>query len=299
MNVESLVLFVEVSRLGSFASVARKQNLDPSSVSRAISALEDELGLRLFQRTTRQLVLTEAGEIYLNRIEPLLSEFDYAIDAARKVSRGPNGKLKVTASIAFGQVCLLPHIDEFRHLYPGIEVELQLTDSVLDLVSHGIDLACRLAAEFDSSLVGSKLFDTKYKVCVSPEYYASNPVITCPEDLEQHECVVFTMPEYRSRWMFKDKQMNVSSVNINSSLSISSALALREAVLCGMGPSLLADWLVRDEIEKGNLVTVLNQYEVTAQNFKTAAWLLYPSRNFLPNKARVMIDFLKAKFVDY
>ena len=298
MNTESLEVFVEVSRLGSFASVARRQNLDPSSVSRTIAALEDQLGIRLFQRTTRRLMLTEAGEIYLNRIAPLLNEFDYALNEAQKANSGPNGKLRVTASVAFGQVCLLPHIAEFRNLYPGINIELQLTDSIVDLVANGIDLACRLAPEFDSGLVGTRLFDTQYKVCVSPEYYASKPAITCPEDLEQHDCVVFMLPEYRSKWTFRDKELNVSSVHIKSNISISSALALREVALSGMGPSLLADWLVRDDIAQGNLVSILNKYEATAQDFDTAAWLLYPSRSFLPNKTRAMIDFLKTKFVD-
>lgn len=299
MNTKSLELFVEVSRLGSFASVARKQNLDPSSVSRTIAALEDQLGLRLFQRTTRQLVLTEAGEIYLNRITPLLNEFEYALDEAQKVSSGPSGKLRVTASVAFGQVCLLPHIAEFRNLYPRINIELQLTDSIVDLVANGIDLACRLAPEFDSGLVGVRLFDTQYKVCVSQKYYELKPDIIRPEDLEQHDCIVFTLPEYRSKWTFRDTELNVSSVHIKSNVSISSALALREAVLSGMGPSLLADWLVRDDIAQGHLVPILSQYEVTAQDFDTAAWLLYPSRSFLPNKTRVMIDFLKSKFMGY
>jgi len=299
MNTESLELFVEVSRLGSFASVARKLNIDPSSVSRTIATLEDHLGLRLFQRTTRRLVLTEAGEIYLNRIAPLLNEFDYALDEAQRASSGPNGTLRVTASVAFGQVCLLPHIAEFRNLYPRIDIELQLTDSIVDLVATGIDLACRLTPGFDSGLVGTRLFNTQYKVCVSPEYYASKSEITCPEDLEQHDCVVFTLPEYRSKWTFRNKELKVSNVRIKSNVSISSALALKEAALSGMGPSLLADWLVRDDIAQGNLVSILNQYEVTAQDFDTAAWLLYPSRSFLPNKTRVMIDFLKTKFVDY
>jgi len=295
MDTLSLELFVEVSRLGSFAAVARKHNVDPSSVSRSIATLEEQLGLRLFQRTTRKLALTEAGEICLNRIAPLLNEFDHALNEAQKISSGPIGKLKMTASVAFGQVCLLPFIPEFRERYPDIDLELLLTDSVIDLVASGIDLACRLSPELDSSLIGTRLFDTHYKVCVSPEYYKSKPDIKTPEDLQHHGCLVFTLPEYRSKWTFRGKE-SVVSVHIKSNISISSALALKEAALSGLGPTLLADWLVRDDIEKGNLITLLDQYEVTAEDFDTAAWLLYPSREFLPNKTRVMIDFLKNKF---
>jgi DNA-binding transcriptional LysR family regulator len=296
MDTNSLKLFVEVAKLGSFAAVARRLDLDPSSVSRTIAALEEQLGVRLFQRTTRQLTLTEAGEIYLQRIAPLLNEFDYALDEANKVSRGPSGTLRMTASVSFGQLCILPHIPEFRSLYPEVKLELLLTDAVVDLVADGIDLACRLAPKFNSELVGTRLIDTHYCVCASPDYLKLMPPLECPEDLEQHHCLVFTLPEYRSQWKFKDNNENLTLVNIRSNISISSALALREAALLGMGPALLAHWLVDDDIAQGKLIQLLPKYQVTAEDFDTAAWLIYPSRHFLPNKTRVMIDFLKQKY---
>ena len=296
MDTQSLKLFVEVAKLGSFAAVARRLNLDPSSVSRTIAALEEQLGLRLFQRTTRQLTLTEAGEIYLRRIAPLLNEFDYALDEANKVSRGPSGTLRMTASVSFGQMVILPHIPEFQKLYPEIKLELLLTDAVMDLVAEGIDLACRLAPEFNSEFIGTRLFDTHYRVCASPEYLKHMPPLTHPEDLEQHHSLVFTLPEYRSRWKFKDDKDKLTIVNIKSNIAISSALALREAALRGMGPALLAHWLVNDDIAQGKLIRLLPEYQVTAEDFDTAAWLIYPSRHFLPNKTRVMIDFLKQKY---
>jgi len=296
MDLDSIELFVAVAQLGSFAAVARKENLDPSSVSRAIATLEKNLGLRLFQRTTRQLVLTEAGEIYLNRISPLLNEFKFALEEARQVSDGPRGVLRMTASIAFGQVCLLPHITEFKTRFPNIKIELQLTDAVIDVVASGLDLACRLAPGNNAELIGTRLFDTHYRVCVSPEYFNQMESIEHPRDLEKHSCVVFTLPEYRSRWTFKDEMSNIIQVKISSDVSISSAMALREAALMGMGPTLLADWMIKDDISQGRLIPLLQKFEVTAENFDTAAWLLYPSRHFLPNKTRVMIDFLKEKF---
>lgn len=296
MHTESLKLMVEVAQLGSFAAVARKLDLDPSSVSRTIASLEKQLGLRLFQRTTRRLELTEAGGIYLQRVTPLLNELEYALDEAQKASKEPSGNLRMTASVAFGQMCLLPHIPEFRRIYPDIKLDLQLTDSVVDLVGAGIDLACRLAPKFDSELVGTRLFDAHYHVCASPEYINSMPKLSHPNDLEQHKCVVFTLPDYRSRWIFKDAESIKYSIPVNSDLSISSALALRECALSGMGPVLLADWLIEKDIAAGKLVSLLDKYQVTAEDFDTAAWLLYPSRNFLPTKTRVMIDFLKSKY---
>ncbi len=296
MNVDTLNLFVEVSQLKSFAAVARKRELDPSLVSRSIAKLEQELRMRLFQRSTRNLELTEAGEIYLNRIKPLLSEFDHALDEAHKVSTGACGTLRMTTSVSFAQISIIPLIEEFKNAYPNIKLELVLTDSVVDLVADGIDLACRLGPKNDSELIGTRLLEPQYHVCVHPNYFDSHPAITKPEDLEQHKCIVFTMPEYRSQWLFKDKESNYSQVKINSDITISSGLALRDCARFGMGPALLADWMINDDINNGKLITILNDYQVTAENFDSAIWLLYPSRNYLPNKTRIMIDFLKSKF---
>ena len=296
MNLDTLTTFADVALLGSFAAAARKLELDPSSISRTIAGLEEELSLRLFQRSTRRLELTEAGEIYLNRIKPLLNEFEHALDEAQKVSTGASGTLRMTTSMSFAQVCIIPLIAEFKQRYPEVKLELILTDSVVDLVAEGIDLACRLGPKSDSDLIGTRLMEPHYHICVSPDYFKSHPPINKPDDLTDHNCIVFTLPEYRSRWLLKDKNSKLSHVSINSDLSISSAVALRECARSGMGPVLLADWIVDEDIKKGKLKTVLDEYQVTAQNFDNAIWLLYPSRNFLPHKTRIMIDFLKSKF---
>ena len=296
MNIDVLKTFAEVALLGSFAAAARKLELDPSSISRSVAGLEDELSLRLFQRSTRRLELTEAGEIYLNRIKPLLNEFDHALDEAHKVSTGASGTLRMTTSVSFAQVCILPLVAEFKQRYPQIKLELLLDDSVVDLVADGIDLACRLGPKSDSELIGTRLLEPRYHVCVSADYFDFNPLIKQPDDLTEHNCPVFTLPEYRSQWMFKDKDATIRHVTINSDLAISSALALRECARAGMGPVLLADWIIQDDLRNGRLITLLDEYQVAAQNFDNAIWLLYPSRTFLPHKTRIMIDFLKDKF---
>jgi len=294
MNTETLMLLVETARLGSFAAVARKLDMDPSSVSRAVAGAEEQLGFRLFQRSTRKLALTEAGELYLQRITPLLDEMEGALEEALQINQGPKGILKMTASVSFGQTCILPYIPEFKARYPDVGLELRFTDAVLDLVENGIDLACRLVPKFDSSMVGTKLFDTHYRVCVSPNYQTISE-IQHPKDLEKHPCLTFTLPDYRSRWIFKNNQNELNKVNIQSDISISNALALKELAIVGMGPVLLADWLVDSEIEQKRLVHILREHQVTASDFDTAAWLLYPTRSYLPTKTRVMIDFLKEK----
>lgn len=295
MDVESLRIFVEVIRRGSFATVARDRNLDPSSVSRVVAALEEELGTRLLQRSTRRMGLTEAGTLFFGRIEALIDELDHARDEALAVSAGPVGTLRLTVSVAFGHQCLLPLLPNFRALFPALKLELLLTDTYLDLVSERVDLAVRLGARLDTSLIGVKLFSTRYRVCVSPEYLAREQPLRVPEDMRHHKCLLFTLPEFRSRWLFRDTAGTVTEVPINGEVLISSALALRACALAGMGPTLLANWLIDDDIAQGRLIDPFPDYHVTATDFETAAWLLYPSRTYLPHKVRVMVDFLKQK----
>lgn len=266
MDIESLRIFVEVIRRGSFAAVARDRNLDPSSISRVVAALEDELGTRLLQRSTRRMGLTEAGSLFVGRIEALVNELDHARDEALAAGAGPVGTLRLTATVAFGHQCLLPLLPSFRALFPTLKLELLLTDAYLDLVSERVDLAIRLSARLDTSLIGVKLFDTRYRVCVSPEYLARHP-LRMPEDLSNHQCILFTLPEFRLRWLFRDRTGRVTEVPIDGEVMISSA--------------------------QGRRIDPYPSYHVTATDFETAAWLLYPSRAYLPNKVRVMVEFLK------
>ena len=293
MDVASLRMFCEVARLGSFAAAARQGGVDPSSVSRTIALLEQELGVRLFQRTTRRLSLTEAGDIYLGRVEAIVDELDRARDDAQAVSIEPSGTVRLTTSVAFGQVCVVPLIDAFRARFPDLKLELVMTDANLDLIADRIDLAVRLGPSVDGDLIATKLTDTRYRVCAAPSYLGRAPTLRTPSDLTRHRCVLFTFPEFRSRWLFRDGRGTIGDVAVTGDVLISNALALREAALAGVGPALLADWLVRHALEAGMLVDVLPDYDVAATSFDTAAWLLYPSRAFLPNKVRVTIDFLK------
>ncbi len=295
MNTDSLRLFVEVARLGSFAAVARPAGLDPSSVSRAIAGLESELGLRLFQRSTRRVTLTEAGDLYLHRVEAIVEELERARDEALAVSAGPSGTLRLTTSTAFGHTCLLPLIPAFRAAFPALKMELVLTDANLDLVAERIDLAIRLAPSIDADVVGVKFLDTCYRVCASPDYLKATPPILAPADLARHDCLLFTLPEFRTRWLFRDARGAIQEVPVQGDLVISSAMALRDGALAGLGPALLANWLVDDDIAAGRLVDVFPDFRVAATSFETGAWLLYPSRNFLPNKVRLAIDFLRQR----
>lgn len=297
MNLESLGLLLAVARLGSFAAVAKERNIDPSSVSRAIADLENELGLRLFQRSTRSMTLTEAGGIYVTRIEPLLDELEHAREAAAQVNSTPRGLLRLTASVTFGQVCIVPTLGEFRDRYPDLKVECVFSDTNVDLVSEGIDLAIRLAPTIEGNLVAAKLMDTHYGVYASPSYIAHHPLISKPEDLSEHEVLLFNLRAYRMRWIFRDQSGHEHSVSIKGNLTLAPAGSLLSATIAGFGPALLPNWLVADALAKGQLVSLFPDYAATATTFDTAAWIVYPSRTYLPNKVRVMIDFLRKKLL--
>jgi DNA-binding transcriptional LysR family regulator len=292
MNLSDLSLFVEVARQGSFAAVARDRGTDPSSVSRVIAGLEASLGARLFQRTSRRMELTEAGELYLSRLPALIDELSRLRDEAATLRADPVGTVRLTASVAFGQTCLVPLLPAFAATFPRLKLELLLTDNTLDLVADRIDLAIRLGPSVRADLIGVKLRPTRYRVVASPGYLAAHGALKQPSDLTARACLLFSLSDFRSRWLFRDP-MGEEQVPVGGQFVISNPLALQRGVLDGLGPALLADWLIAEDLAQGRLVDLFPDHDVTATTFDTAAWLLYPSRAYLPRKTRSTIDFLR------
>jgi DNA-binding transcriptional LysR family regulator len=295
MQLEALSLFVAVAQRLSFAAVAKERDLDPSSVSRAIGELEAELGLRLFQRTTRSMALTEAGALYLAHIEPLIDEMARAREAATQVTGAPRGVLRLTASVTFGQMRIVPLLPAFRALYPALKVECLFTDANIDLVAERIDLAIRLAPIIEGDLIAAKLMDTRYRVVASPAYLEAGPPLVQPADLSRHRVLLFNIKTYRTRWLFQDAAGTIETVPIDGDITLTPAGSLLTAALAGLGPALLPDWLVDEAVRAGQLVDVFPHHAATATTFDTAAWLVYPSRAYLPGKVRAMADFLKGR----
>ncbi|BDA74179.1 transcriptional regulator, LysR family [Calothrix sp. PCC 7716] len=280
-------------RQGSFAAVARERNIDPSSVSRTIAALESEIGVRLFQRTTRQLAPTEAGITYFQRVEPLVEEMQQAIIAAKDISGQPKGTLRVTASVSFGLKCIVPLLPKFEAMYPELTVELLLTDAVVDLFAERIDVAVRLGQLADSTFIAQQLMRTRYWVCASPDYLQQWGQPQTPSDVEQHNCLLFPLAGFRTRWTFKDKDGDLKEISVRGRTIISNALALQQCARAGMGLALLPHWLIDEDVDTNKLVNLFPHYQVTATDFNTAAWLVYPSRAYIPLKVRVFAEELK------
>ena len=297
MDLDALATALAVSRRGSFAAVARDRDVDPSSVSRQVAALEAELGFPVFERTTRRLSLTEAGRVYLSRIADPLEAIEAAREAGADALDVPSGPLRVTASVAFGERWLVPRLPAFRDAFPAVELDVVLTDAVIDVAAEGIDVALRLGPRPVGSGVASRLMGTGYRVVASPGYLERHAAPAAPLDLAEHDCLVFPLPGYRTRWRFRRRGAKGSAaegVVVRAALTVSNALALRRAALVGLGVALLADWTIGDDVRGGTLIDLFPDLEASAANFDTAAWVVRPTRAYTPRKVSALVDHLRA-----
>jgi DNA-binding transcriptional LysR family regulator len=295
MNTADFATLMIVIRLGSFAAAARQLHVDPSSVSRAVAALEAKLGTRLFQRNTRQLTMTEAGAVFVQRVAPLLEELEQVRDAVTDSANRTRGTLRVTASNAFGMRRIVPLLPAFCRAHPELNIDLMLTDTVVDLVAERVDIAVRLGALRDSTLVAVPLLRTRYRVVSSRAWLGAlaKPPRT-PEDVQHYDCVTFAMPGFRDRWLFRRTGGGSQiAVTVQPRLLLTNGLALRECALAGLGVSLLPDWLIGDDLAAGRLVDLYPEHDVAVVDAPTGAWLVYPSRSYVPTKVRAFIELMR------
>ncbi len=222
----------------------------------------------------------------------MLSGFEEARLSAGDIVSEPSGTLRVSASVAFGERWLMPRVAGFRKAYPRIALDLSLTDRNVDLVAENVDVALRLAPRLDGTLTATKLMDTRYLVVASVAWINEHGAPERPDDLARHDCPRLPLAGYRSAWRFRCEGQT-REVEIGGSLVASSALALRRAALDGLGPTLLANWLIDPDIASGRLVDLFPEWEASAASFDTVAWLVYPSRSYVPRKVRVFIEVMQ------
>ena len=292
MELETLELFLDVMRARNFTRIARARGVAPSSISRAITHLEDELGVRLFQRSTRRLEPTEAAQVYFERIESVVAELRAAGEMATDLVTRPTGTLRITAATVYGQMYVVPLLAEIAACYPDLSVELILTDAFVDLIEERIDLAIRLGSLQDSSYIARKVAGMRFHVCATPDYLARHGTPTDPVELRTHNCLLFPRSGYDLDWLFRDRDGEVTTVPIQGRYLVTNSQAIRQCALAGMGIALLPDWLVREELAAGELVDLFPVHEVTATDFDSAVWLVYPSREYLALKVRAVMDLL-------
>ncbi|MEM9292461.1 MAG: LysR family transcriptional regulator [Acidobacteriota bacterium] len=301
MDLRQLQFFVSVVRRGSFAAAARDHGLDPSAVSRAVAALEESVGVRLLQRTTRRLSLTEAGEVFFGRVEALMEDLQLARSAVLDVAARPTGTLRVLAPVSFAQLNVVPLLPRFLAQHPDLRIRLILNDALLDLVEERVDVAIRLGPLEDSSLIARRLAPMVARVCASPEYLRRRGRPRTPEELVDHDCLLLDMPGFSERWRFRRRvgdgaEEAEAVVQVSGPLSTSNAVALKQCALDSMGVILQGRWIIGRELAEGTLVDLFPEYETTAAFFDNAAWILTPTRAYVPAKVRAFTDFLLEAF---
>jgi len=299
MDLSALQAFVDVIRRGSFAAVARDRGTAPSSISRTIAGLERELSVRLFQRSTRKLVLTAAGQRFFARIGPLVDELEAAASMAADETEQVTGRLRITAPVTFGQVALVPLLPELARLHPALSFDLLLTDATIDLAAERVDVALRLGTPDDSLLVATRLFAMRYVVCASPVYLAAASTPARPADLADHDGVLLAGPAFPARWQFRDRRGRITGATPRPRLAISNVLALCDCAAAGMGITCVPFWAAARYLRDGSLVTLFAGHEVTTTSFAAAAWLMYPSRSYLPLKVRRFVDFVAPRLREF
>lgn len=241
MDIDTLRLFIQTARDNSFSQTARRLSIAPSSVSRSIDQLEQRLGVRLFQRSTRRISLTEAGNQYLTDINPLLEELAKAEANLKDQQSALRGELRITASPSFGVSILSPLLHQFRTLYPELKLHLNLTDKIVDLIDQSVDMAVRQGPLPDSTLVAERLMNSRYRICASPNYLQTYGQPTQPQQLQQHRCLVFALPQFQSNWQLRDRNGAITNIAINNGLVINNGMALKQCAIDGVGMVLLSD----------------------------------------------------------
>lgn len=291
-RLTELTVFRLVADTGSFIAAARKLGLSAPAVSKSIAALETRLGVRLIQRTTRRMSLTEAGVTYLEDVRQILDKLDEADRAMGPMQDQPSGLLRVTAPMTVALAALSQAMPEFLRRFPAVQLDLHLDDHRVDLVREGFDLAIRVRdATDDSRLIARQIYSLDLVLVASPAYWAARGVPASPAALSGHECIRFPLSAHTDRWTFR-KGVSVESVKVVGRYSVGSGIAIRDALVAGFGLSLTPRLYVADDLASGRLEAVLSDWKADA----TPIYAVYPSRRHLPPKVRAFIDFVAAQF---
>ena len=285
-TLELMRTYVAVVKQQSFTSAGRTLGKSKALVSKHIGELEDRLGVRLLNRTTRRVSVTEIGRAYYDRAAALLGDFETLEDSVKSVSGLPRGMLKITAPQSLGELELMELVSAFRAKFPEIGVDIFLSDRIVDLVGEGFDIALRISEAADSALIARKLCDMRVLVCAAPDYLKTHPTPKSPEDLAGHTVIADTNFQGRDVWRFSRGGERMP-VRITGAISVNSAVAVRHALRAGLGLGICPEFVVARDIREGRLVELLADY----QDLTLTVHLVYPHRLYLSAKVRAFIDF--------
>lgn len=291
-TLELMRTFVAVVDSDSFTAAGQRLGKSKALVSKHISELEQRLGTRLLNRTTRRVRLTEIGRAYHDRARSLLSDFAMLEEQVRSESGAPRGLLKVTAPQTLGELALIDMIAAYRQAYPDVAVELLLADRLVDLVGEGFEVALRITTLNDSTLIARKLCDVRLILCAAPMYLERYGTPKSPEAVAAHRTIVDTNIRWRENWRFSKRGKQIV-VRVDPALAVNSATAVHQALLAGQGIGFCPEFAVAPDIRAGRLIELLPELSAHV----LGVHVVYPHRLHLSAKVRSFIDFTTAWYV--
>lgn len=284
MNIEHLELFLRLASTHNISRAGNDLGLSPAVASAHIKKLEQSLGVRLVHRTTRKVSLTQDGETFIPHAEEIISSIEAARASVGVGQASPKGSLRITAPASFGRMHLIPAMKTFLTQYPDITIDIRLTDTIVDLVEGGFDIAIRDAELKDSTLIARKLAPDNRIVCASPDYLAKFGEPKSPQDLNDHQCVTLAGLE---TWEF-DTAKGTISIKAKGKFRTDNGEAMRDACVDGLGIAINATWSVYQHIQQGRLIKILPNYPLVSN---ADIWAVYPSSRLLAPKVRAFIDY--------
>lgn len=288
----TMTVFSKVVELESFAAAARQLEMSPAAASKHVQTLEQRLGVRLLNRTTRHVSTTEVGREYFRRSRRILAELEETEQAASHLQAVPRGLLRVSAPVAFGNRHLAPAIGRFLRVFPNVSIDLMLDNRYVDLVEERLDLAVRVGHLADSALIARKLMSARMVLCASPGYLARRGTPTSLRDLADHDCLVHSHTSARPGWHFNAPDGQSVVAQVSGRVQANNADALINLALDGQGILLQPDLLIDQDIQAGKLVPLLSDYRPIDAPIQA----VYPHSRYIPPKARAFVDFLATRF---
>lgn len=289
LDLKSLELFTRIATLGAFAKAGEEQQLSPTATSQRIQNLEKQLGIKLLHRTTRAISLTPDGENFLIHARKILETVEDAKNDLARSDQMISGVIRLSASLSFAMINILPHLPEFLEQYPHIDIKLDLSDTVVDLVEQGYDLAIRIGTLASSSLMARKLVDNPRLLVASPAYLNQRGAPETPDDLKNHDCIV--LGDNRI-WSLIDTEGTKHDVPVAGRLTTTYGGAVTIALRQGLGIGLKSYWDVADDLAQNRLVRVLDDFVVTPH---WQVWAVRPPGMRSPRRVQVFIEFLEQK----
>jgi DNA-binding transcriptional LysR family regulator len=286
-RLTSLTAFVRVVDSGGFSAAGRRLEMSTTMVSNHVRALEERLGARLLNRTTRKVSLTEVGKAYYDRATQILADIEQADDIAGALQSTPRGTLRIyTATHIVPFVARV--VTEFLNRYPDVKVDLNMGERLVDVIDEGLDVAIRLIPPPDSSLIVRSLATWRHVLCCSPSYLEMHGQLRQLSELAEHNCVRHALYPFGDEWHFIDRKGLPANVRVSGNLITNSAEMLRRAALDGTGVALMAGFMIHDDLEAGRLVRLLPEYRPVELTMNA----VYPHRHHLSAKVRTFIDLL-------